>query len=289
MQKLNKINILLSYAYIKDDLLKIIRDNKNIIRLLIDSGAFTAFTKEKKINIDEYCDFLKENQDIIWKYFTLDEIGNEEKTLENYKYMLNKGLNPIPIFTAGQNPKDLEFYYKYNDVVGLGGLIGLPKSKKGYLKYIINNFIRGRKVHLLGCTDEATLRTFKPYMCDSSSITSNVRYGDVLLNLKNFCLYIIDYKKFKKNKKWIIKKKIIDLIGRKEYNNLRKKEHWKGDTINKAYVKLGFLSWYDIMINAKKLFNIKLFLVFTSINNLSVFMKIIKNKHYNNENSFNKL
>ena len=52
-------NILHSFAY-KDQFLKVMKENTVENKsLLIDSGAFTAWTKKTSINLDEYIDFCR--------------------------------------------------------------------------------------------------------------------------------------------------------------------------------------------------------------------------------------
>ena len=52
------LNILMSRPYIGNDLFKLFVDNKDTMRLLIDSGAFTNWKNGKETSVDEYMEFL---------------------------------------------------------------------------------------------------------------------------------------------------------------------------------------------------------------------------------------
>lgn len=152
-------------------------------RLLLDSGAFTAWKSGKPIQLDDYCRFVENLPFMPWRYFTLDVIGDPHNTLKNYEIMLNRGFNPIPIFTRGEDPSVLETYYNSSDVVGVGGLVG-TRGNKGYVKGIMKK-INERKVHWLGFTNLDYIKHYKPYMCDSSSWETAGRYGRMSLYMGN--------------------------------------------------------------------------------------------------------
>jgi hypothetical protein len=168
----------------KNDVIQILKDNQNDIRFLLDSGAFTAWKAGKPIHLDDYCRFIESLPFKPWRYFTLDVIGDPHASLKNYETMLKRGFNPIPIFTRGEDIKMIDEYYKTSDVVGIGGLVGTP-GNKGFVKGIMN-VIGNRKVHWLGFTEKNFVKHFKPFSCDSSSLTMAGRFASVeLFDKKN--------------------------------------------------------------------------------------------------------
>lgn len=178
------LNILVAYPYMKPDVIRILYENQDKIRFLLDSGAFTAWKAGKPIALDDYCRFIESLPFKPWRYFTLDVIGNPEKSFENYQIMLKRGFNPIPIFTRGEDIKMINEYYKTSDVVGIGGLVG-TKGNKGFVKGIMK-VVGDRKVHWLGFTDKNFVKHYRPYSCDSSSLTMAVRFATFkLFNIKN--------------------------------------------------------------------------------------------------------
>ena len=185
------LNLLVAYPYCKPDVIELVKQNEHRIRFVLDSGAFTAWKSGQPIAVDDYCRFIETLPIKPWRYFALDAIGDPHGTMKNYEIMLKRGFKPIPIFTRGEDPKVLDDYYKTSDVVGIGGLVG-TMGNKGFVKGIMGK-VGGRKVHLLGFTNLAFLKLFKPYMADSSSWEMGARFascplyigsGHPLLSLK---------------------------------------------------------------------------------------------------------
>lgn len=175
------LNLLVAYPYFKDDVLRELqstRDGRNV-RVLVDSGAFTAWKAGTKIDLDAYCRFLESLGDLAWRYFTLDVIGDPAATQKNYETMLARGFKPIPIFTRGESPSVLEDFYKTSDVVGIGGLVG-TRGNRGFVKGIMEK-VKNRRVHWLGFSGIPFIHVYKPYMCDSSSWASSLLYASVTL------------------------------------------------------------------------------------------------------------
>lgn len=125
-------NLLESYLYFKGK--DFVSWNRNVgaigKNIFIDSGAFSAFTKGKKIDIDEYIKFIKENQSYITTYATLDVIGDYEATRKNTEYMEASGLHPLPTFHYGSPLSELERLCKKYDYIALGGLVPLSMQRK---------------------------------------------------------------------------------------------------------------------------------------------------------------
>lgn len=107
------LNLLASFAYLgkqKPFCEKIFNESKNgNVNLMIDSGAFTLFNAKDKsswLTLDNYCSFLDNYGYLSEKYVMLDVIGNDEKSKENYEIMLNRGFNPMFVFTMADNDFD---------------------------------------------------------------------------------------------------------------------------------------------------------------------------------------
>lgn len=171
-----KLNLLVSYSFFNPNVSQFFLNNQDTTRFVLDSGAFTAWKAGKPIHLDTYCKFLESLPVKPWRYFALDVIGNPDATMKNYQIMLSRGFNPIPVFTRGDELSVIDEYYKTSDVVGLGGLVG-TQNNKGYVKSLMS-IIGDRKTHWLGFTNIDFIRHYKPYMCDSSTISSGVRFGE---------------------------------------------------------------------------------------------------------------
>lgn len=174
-----RANILIAYPYWSDANVENVRRGGDNIRLLVDSGAFTAWKAGKPIALDDYCRFIEKLPVQPWRYFTLDVIGDAAASMRNYETMLKRGFRPVPIFTRGEHPSVLEDYYKSSDVVGIGGLVGTLKAK-GFVNGIMKR-VGKRRVHWLGFTSMDYLKFYRPYMCDSSTWESGGRFGTIKL------------------------------------------------------------------------------------------------------------
>lgn len=175
----NLLNVLVAYPYMSKGMLRHVTNYRDTIRLVIDSGAFTAWKAGKPIQLDDYCRFIESLPVTPWRYFLLDVIGDPHATMRNYEVMLQRGFNPVPIFTRGEDPSVLDDYYKTSDVVGIGGLVG-TKGNKGFINGIMKR-VGNRKVHWLGFTVPEFVLHYRPYMCDSSSFDSSLRFGNLQL------------------------------------------------------------------------------------------------------------
>lgn len=202
---MDKLNCLVAYPYCSPDLMgKMKRFPQDRLRFLLDCGAFTAWQTGKKIELDDYCKFVETCDPKPWRYFSLDVIGDAEKTAANFEKMLERGFKPVPIYTPGEDKAAIEYFYSKSDVVGFGGINGFKGNKrKGYVNGIMTA-AKGRRVHLLGFTNMDYIKAYRPYMCDSSSWEAGARFGAVNLYLGQG--------KFKLIKKTDFKNKFSDEI-----------------------------------------------------------------------------
>lgn len=164
--------LLLSYFYWKN---KSLKEFIKIIgykpQIMLDSGAYTALTRKRTIDIDKYIQYIKENEEYINCYVNLDIIGSCIKSFDNYKYMKDKGMKPIPVFHYGDNTAWLEEYLKDTNDIALGGTV-LIKSKEAVGSWVnlLNLKYPGVNFHLLGSTSKKILNGCPNlYSCDSST------------------------------------------------------------------------------------------------------------------------
>lgn len=101
------------------------------LELFLDSGAFTAFTKNVPIELDEYVEFLKDNT--TWDVVSsLDAIGRGEEaaiaSYNNFKYLTDRGCKVQPVWHVREPDSWLERYIaEGHDYVMVGGMV--PESK----------------------------------------------------------------------------------------------------------------------------------------------------------------
>ena len=221
---MSKLNILVAYPYMTSNVISLLNENKHQIRFLLDSGAFTAWKAGKPIQLDDYCRFIESLPFKPWRYFTLDVIGDPEKSFLNYQKMLERGFNPVPIFTRGEKIEMIDEYYKTSDVLGIGGLVGTP-GNKGFVKGVMN-IIGKRKVHWLGFTSNDFVAHYKPYMCDSSSWEGGARYGAFSLYCGHGRYVTMKRVDFSKKPSYEIEKQLASYDV--SVNDLSKNKNWCG-------------------------------------------------------------
>jgi len=176
----------------------------NKISLFLDSGAFSAWSKNININIHEYINYIKENKKYIDHYACLDVIGDAEKTFENQKIMEAAGLSPIITFHKGEDYKWLEKYISLYDYVAIGGIAGglTVKSIDDHLGKCWDIICDSRgypkvKIHGFGLTSLKLMMRYPWYSVDSTSWVMTSRTGSVYVPLFKKGKYIYNKNSWK--------------------------------------------------------------------------------------------
>lgn len=159
----------------------------NEIKIFLDSGAFSCWSKNIKIDIKEYIEFIKNHQEYLEVYSVLDDITNPEITLENQNIMENDGLHPLPCFHYGEDIQYLKHYLDNYDYVALGGMV--PISNKDlviWLDDIFSNYVCNNpdgfptcKIHGFGLTSLKLMLRYPWYSVDSTSWVITSRMGSI--------------------------------------------------------------------------------------------------------------
>ena len=168
---------LLSYHYFKNKKSLIVDLLKDRVDIFVDSGAFSAYSLGKEVDIDQYCEFIHEVG--VKFYAVLDVIGDAEGTYKNLKYMQEvHGLNPLPVFHMGSKEDDLLRLLDYN-YIALGGLVMSPNIKNHCNRCweIILKHSSPPKVHAFGVTNIEIMAAYPWASVDSSSYTGCRRFG----------------------------------------------------------------------------------------------------------------
>ena len=161
-------------------------------KLFIDSGAYTAYTLGKKLDVDEYIQYLNSITDKLTCFAQVDHIpgtnGEVEKAAElswnNYLYMRKRVTEPdklLPIFHQGEDCRWLENMLNYKDengerikYIGFGYLVGATSlERKQFFDYSFSIISKSSnpniKVHAMGMTSLGLLETYPFYSADSTS------------------------------------------------------------------------------------------------------------------------
>lgn len=153
-------------------------------KLIVDSGAFTAWTRGAELNVDEYINWLNENKEFIYLAGQVDAIPGKfrqtptkqeveeaaQKTYDNYWYMRERLDNPdmlLYTFHVGEPFKFLEKILEFPDIkyIALGGMVGRNTQTKENFTQKCFEIIQASpnpnvKVHGFGMTSPTFLKKF---------------------------------------------------------------------------------------------------------------------------------
>ena len=162
-------------------------------RVIIDSGAFTAWTTGKVINPKDYAKWALDF-DNRWRskmasleFMNLDVIGDQDASWKNQSILEGLGLRPLPIITFGANLSHLDRALADYHYIALGGLVPYTRQKQKLQQWLDACFSRIMahkkktgvmpKIHLLGVTTDWVLKRYPCYSTDSSSWVACLRFG----------------------------------------------------------------------------------------------------------------
>lgn len=157
-------------------------------RVFLDSGAFSAFTLGKTVDIDAYCKYIHDNADIIEMASVLDGIGDPLKTYRNQLYMEKKGTNPLPCFHYGEDERYLDWYISRYEYITIGGMVPISTPQlihwldRIWEKYLCDSSgVPRLKVHGFGLTSEKLMKRYPWYSVDSSSWVQIGAHGNIFM------------------------------------------------------------------------------------------------------------
>lgn len=167
------------------------------IKMFLDSGAFSAWTKNEVVDIDDYIAFVKEHKEHIDIYANLDVIGiggkmpdrqTAEDTLANQHYIEAQGLSPLPVFHFGEPYEFLEYYVENYDYICLGIAGTVPATMYRWLNTCFEEYICDPvtrlpkvKVHGFAVTALGMMIDFPFYSVDSTSWVTIGRNGKIII------------------------------------------------------------------------------------------------------------
>lgn len=173
------------------------------VNLLLDSGAFSAWSRGEQIDVKDYIRYLKENEDLLWHYVGLDKIPGEfgmrygtqdeveesaKQTYENQRAMRKAGLKPIPVFHMGERLYWLKKYLDDGEEY-----IGISASKfvrieeqMRWLDSIFNMITDSKghpyiKTHGFALTAFPLISNYPWYSVDSTTWSLTPGYGQIII------------------------------------------------------------------------------------------------------------
>lgn len=172
IRKVRPPRLLCSYWYFKNKPLSdFCRELGYRPEILLDSGAYSAFTTGKYVNLLDYIDYIRANRDYISRYITLDVIGNPQMTLLIWDLMNAAGLAPVPVIHYGDDLELLKYYLAEDtNLVALGGTV--PICDKNVVAEWCSEVKRKHPdvdLHLLGSSSHKIIECGAVSSCDSSA------------------------------------------------------------------------------------------------------------------------
>ena len=172
IKKVRPPRLLCSYWYFKNrSLREFVKDLGYTPEIMLDSGAFSAFTKGKSISLPEYMNYITVNAEAISHYISLDVIKDDFITRMYYSIMRGKGFKPIAVYHYGESIDSLRFYIEQGEkIIALGATV--PIADKGkvaeWCKDLREQFPE-LQFHLLGSSSSKVLECGALESCDSST------------------------------------------------------------------------------------------------------------------------
>lgn len=168
--------------------------------LFLDSGAFTADTKNKTIALDRYAEFIHQHGKIFSAIANLDVIGDTgAKSWDNLKALQANGCKVIPVFHMND---DLVYLKRMLDadypVIALGGLVDSSyKALRNWLDFIWSTYLIDkeanplRRVHGFGLADIKLMQRYPWFSIDAASWALTGIYGGCVFFKHNRLVQIV--------------------------------------------------------------------------------------------------
>lgn len=153
------------------------------MRIILDSGAYSALTRGVEIDVHEYADFYEGvrdhvdvvvNLDVIPRSMARNEVEEAAKqSRRNLLALWKRDVPALPVYHIGESKRWLDWMMTESFYIGLGGIAKVrPSARRQWLKDVFNH-IGGRgfehvSVHGFGMTSSVTMFEF-PW----SSVDSN--------------------------------------------------------------------------------------------------------------------
>lgn len=172
------------------------------IRLLLDSGVFSAWKKGLPLPLKEYIAYIKKHEHLLWHYVSVDVIPGKrfekrsadevehsaKQGYKNFQIMLDAGLKPVPVFHQGENFVWLEKLIKDGTpYIGISSAKDLVASEQGrWLDDVFSVLTNAKgqplvKTHGFGISKPAFLTRYPWFSCDSTTWSILPGYGRILM------------------------------------------------------------------------------------------------------------
>lgn len=184
-----KINLLRSYFELKKKK-ELNEPWDQVKKFFLDSGAYSAFTQKKEINLTRYCNFIDAHYEHITTFAGLDAIGDPDQTQKNCAVMYEKGFAALYTYHYGESLEVLKNAVLRYDYIAIGGMVGAgERNLQVFLQDIWRLMVNDDgtpklKVHGFGLTNYEIIKRFPWYSIDSTTYLNGSRFGHLIFNNK---------------------------------------------------------------------------------------------------------
>jgi len=158
------------------------------LRLIGDSGAFSAQTQGTPIDLKRFAEWGARWKDSLFWIASLDVIGDAKASRKNYERLRSMGLDVIPTIHYGAAPELISGYAKDGvDFIGLGGMVGKKSEAQRLLRWTLSIFRYakehhpGTRFHGWGVTHPDLVMNLPWFSVDSSGFSSSYRFARLSL------------------------------------------------------------------------------------------------------------
>lgn len=195
-------NLLFSYAFIKraEKLAELI-DGNWPDRVILDSGAFSTWTKGSTVDLEAYAAFCTKFRELMPKEVEVNVVNldvlpgtwghvpskediaiSAEKGWQNMLYLESLGLKVIHVFHQHEDFAILDKLKAHSDYIGISPANDVSmKEKLDWLNKVFLNLKDGTKTHGFAVTSHKQLLGYPFYSVDSSSWVTPARFGRVAI------------------------------------------------------------------------------------------------------------
>lgn len=177
------VDALVSYHYFRDDKTMGRVANPGHLRLIGDSGAFSAYSQGATITVPEYADWCTKWADRLSWRASLDVIGDPMGSLKNWQLLRDRyRLDTVPTIHVGTDPTWIGAYASEGvDFIGLGGMVGRPiptimRWSAAMLRHARDHYPQVR-FHAWGQAGRQYMDALPVYSADSSRSAVAYRFG----------------------------------------------------------------------------------------------------------------
>ena len=168
--------------------------------LFLDSGAFTAFSKNVDISVDRYAAFINKYGHLFTCISNLDDTHKNEKlSYDNLRALESNGCRVCPVFHTREDPRWLVRYldegYPY---IFIGGMV--PETTAWLTGWLDDLFARYLcdtqgmprvRLHGFGLTDQKLMFRYPWYSVDSSSWLMTGVFGACMFYVRGKTIKVI--------------------------------------------------------------------------------------------------